>query len=201
MIPQIPESVIADSAAAVFSAAEYVRGRPSIIGRIYRWVRDLFSPLGDATGSSPALYWSLIIGGGLLGLLLVGRAVYLAHRRRAGRATESGGRQAAGLGGRPGDPWRAAEALAASGDFTAAAHSLYLALLEGIARRERLRLHPAMTVGDYARALRARSSGLFARFREFATSYETVVYGTGTCDRERYERLRALALPIVQADG
>ena len=201
MILQIPESVIADSAAAVFSAAEYVRGRPSLIGRIYRWVRDLFPPLGDATGSSPALYWSLIIGGGLLAMLLVGRAVYLARARQARRASDPADRQAGRPGIRSGDPWRDAEALAGSGDFTAAAHLLYLALLHAIARRERLRLHPAMTVGDYARALRARSSGFFSRFREFATSYETVVYGTGTCDRERYERLRTLALPIVHADG
>jgi len=51
------------------------------------------------------------------------------------------------------------------------------------------------------RDLRARSSSLFGRFRDFARSYETVVYGLGTCDRERYERLRALAAPIVQPAG
>ena len=201
VILQIPESVIADTAAAVFSAGEYARERPSLIGRVYRWVKDLFSPLGEATESSPALYWSLVVAGGLLVLLVIGRAVYLARLRHAGRARDRGSRQAGTAGRRPSDPWQAAETLAASGDFTAAAHALYLALLEGIARRERLRLHPAMTVGDYARALRARSSALFSRFREFATSYETVVYGTGACDRERYERLRSLALPIVRADG
>jgi hypothetical protein len=56
-------------------------------------------------------------------------------------------------------------------------------------------------VGDYARELRRNSSSLFSRYREFARSYETVVYGLGTCDRERWERLDALARDIVVPRG
>ena len=51
------------------------------------------------------------------------------------------------------------------------------------------------------RELRARSATVFTRFRDFARAYETVVYGTGVCDQERYEKLQRLALPIVQSDG
>lgn len=93
-----------------------------------------------------------------------------------------------------------AQELAARGEYTEAAHALYRALLEALARRERVRLHPSKTVGDYVRDLRQRSSSLFGRFRDFARSYETVVYGIGVCDRERYERLLALAAPIVRAE-
>lgn len=201
MIRQIPESVIADSAASVFAAAEYARARPSLLERAYYWVRDLLAPVGEAAGASNPLFWFLVAVGGVVVVMVLGRAAYLARLRRTLHATETGDGQATGGRVRTRDPWRAAEDLAARGEFTEAAHSLYLALLEAVARRERLRLHPAFTVGDYVRALRARSSAFFTRFREFALSYETVVYGVGFCDRERYERLRALALPIVHADG
>ena len=201
MIRQIPDSVIADTAAMVFAGDEYVRARPSLLERAYQWLRDFLAPAGEVTAGSGPLFWSLTAAGALIVLLVVGRAAYLARMRRSLLASERGGAPAKDGRGRAGDPWRAAEELAAAGEFTEAAHSLYLALLDAIARRERLRLHPAFTVGDYVRALRSRSSSLFARFREFAMSYETVVYGIGICDRERYERLRTLALPIVRGDG
>ena len=198
---QIPDSVIADAAASVFAAEEFARGRPSLLQRAYEWLRELLAPTGEATSGSGVVFWALIVAGGFLVLLVVGRAAYLARMRQAERASErSVGRPGGARAGR-GDPWRTAEELAAAGEFTEAAHALYLALLDAVARRERLRLHPAFTVGDYVRALRSRSSSLFARFREFASSYETVVYGIGVCDRDRYERLRSLALPIVQGDG
>jgi hypothetical protein len=198
---QIPDSVIADTAAAVFAGDEYARARPSLLERAYDWLRDFFAPARDAAADSVPLFWFMIAAGAVLVLLVVGRATYLARMRQGLRASESGeGRPSAGRA-RKGDPWRTAEDLAAAGEFTEAAHSLYLALLDAMSRRERLRLHPAFTVGDYVRALRSRSSTLFARFREFAMSYETVVYGIGVCDLERYERLRTLALPIIQGDG
>lgn len=198
---QIPDSVIADTAAAIFAADEYARARPSLLERAWSWLLDFLAPAREGTADSDALVWFLVVGGAVLVLLVVGRAAYLARMRQTLQASErSDGR--AGVGrSRGGDPWRSAEDLASAGAFTDAAHSLYLALLDAVARRERIRLHPAFTVGDYVRALRSRSSSLFARFREFALSYETVVYGIGACDRERYERLRSLALPIVQGDG
>jgi len=157
--------------------------------------------LGEATTPSAPIFWSVIAAGVLVVLLVAGRVTWLARARKSLHASDRARSGGTASRARAGDPWRAAEELAASGEFTDAAHSLYLALLDAVARRERLRLHPAFTVGDYVRALRSRSSSLFTRFREFALSYETVVYGLGTCDRDRYERLRSLALPIVQGDG
>ena len=60
MIPQIPDSVIADTAAAVFAADEYARARPSLLARAYQWVLDFFAPLGEATTPSAPIFWSVI---------------------------------------------------------------------------------------------------------------------------------------------
>ena len=147
---------------------------------------------------SETAYWTTIVVLGVLIAAAIGRAAYLGYLHREQRAE---GRVARGRGDARGgrDPWLLAQELAARGDYTEAAHALYRALLEALARRERVRLHPSKTVGDYVRDLRQRSSSLFKSFRDFARSYETVVYGVGFCDRERYERLHALAAPIVQA--
>lgn len=109
---------------------------------------------------------------------------------------------AARVGGRrrgefTGDPWAQAQRLAAAGNYTDAAHALYQGLLLALARRDNLRLHESKTVGDYARELRSRSSQRFAPFRDFARTYEVVVYGLGTCDRDRYDRLQRLAEAIT----
>jgi hypothetical protein len=105
------------------------------------------------------------------------------------------GGAAAGLAA---DRWAEAQRLAAAGQYTEAAHALYAALLESIARGEELHLHPSKTVGDYARELRRRSSALLPRYRDFARSYEVVVYGLGICDQDRYERLYSLASGMVE---
>lgn len=114
------------------------------------------------------------------------------ERARIARARAVGG---------AGDPWLRAQQEAAAGRHTEAAHLLYQAILVALAGRERLRLHPSKTVGDYARELRARSSSAFPGYREFARLYETVVYGLQHCDRERWERLHALAAPIAGPPG
>ena len=119
------------------------------------------------------------------------------------------GRARSGAPGRPwtaaeverGDPWADAQRLAALGDYTAAAHALYGALLNAAARGQQVRLHPSKTVGDYARELRGRRSLLFPDFRNFAGNYEVVIYDDQRCDRERYERLFQLAVPMLSTDG
>ena len=159
------------------------------------WLASQFERYRQAIGESPVLHWTSIAVLALLVAAVAGRAAYLAWVHRGVRSAAS--RTARARARTAGDPWLAAQALAAAGDYTGAAHALYAALLETVARRERLTLHPSRTVGDYVRDLRTRSSSLFGRFREFARSYETVVYGLGECDRERYERLHALATATI----
>ena len=200
----VSETAIRDTMAAVFRQAAYVKRQPSWIARkieqLFEWIASLFTGLGGARTSNPLLFWTImaiLIG---IALTVVGRLIWVGHLRRI-----------QGIDARPelrgapnvaqGDQWLAAQQFAARGDFTSAAHALYLALLHAIARRGLVRLHPSKTVGDYVRELRVRSATVFTRFRDFARAYETVVYGTGVCDQERYEKLQRLALPIVQADG
>ncbi len=162
-----------------------------IFGLVVSWYQQL--------RASPVLFWTLLVVVATLVLAIVGRAVMMWRWQHVDVARGAVWR---GMGGASGqDPWAAAEALAASGDYTSAAHALYAALLESAARQQQVRLHPSKTVGDYARELRAHSSSLFGRFREFGRSYEVVIYGIGTCDAARYRQLYALAAPVVRPNG
>ena len=194
--------------AAVFRQAAFARERPSWIGaqldRFWTWLgnvlRSIFGPLLRSRETNPLMFWILVTIIGLIVLAIIVRLAYVSYlRRRQGiDARAFAGR--AGGPARGGDPRLLAQQLAAQGNFTDAAHALYMALLESIARRGLVRLHSSKTVGDFVRELRARSSAIYARFRDFARLYEVVVYGTGHCDRERYERLHALALPILDGE-
>jgi hypothetical protein len=160
----------------------------------------LVDPLLSALRRSPVLYWTVIALLALLAVAIVARALFLWRQRRlfnaAALAWESSPLRRAGR-----DPWTAAEELSARGEFTDAAHALYAALLENAAQAGQIRLHPSKTAGDYVRELRNRSSSLFTLFRDFARSYETVIYGLGSCDAERYHRLYALAGAAVNRRG
>ena len=195
----LDEAVIADTVTAVFAQADYARSlRESLFARfidvLYRawlWFRGL-------ARTDPGMYWTSVIVLTLILVAVLARLAWIIRERQVRAA-----RLAADAGGGAGitahrDPWIVAQQEAARGNFTDAAHALYLALLEALARRGQLRLHPAKTIGDYVRELRGKSSSFFERFREFARSYERVVYGLGTCDRERFERLRELAMPMLE---
>jgi len=190
--------------AAVFRQAAFAKRQPSWIARkitrFFEWLWDLLRQLGGARSSSPAVFWTVIAIIAAVVIAIVARLAWVSYRRRNQGIDARPAPHGAG-GVAQGDPWTAAQQHAARGDFTSAAHSLYLALLNAIARRGLIRLHPSKTAGDYVRELRARSATVFTRFRDFARAYETVVYGTGVCDQERYETLQRLALPIVQSDG
>jgi hypothetical protein len=197
-VTQIPTAAVRDTVAAVFRQYAYDRSiKDTLLNRFLGWVARLIERARDAAADSPALYWASVAILTTLVLLVVARVVYLAYARRSGPALTRGTRAAGGGRGR--DPWAEAQELSAAGRFTEAAHALYAALLERLARRERLRLHPSKTAGDYARSLRARGSPAYAPFREFVRVYDVVVYGLGHCDRDRYERLTRLAAPLLAA--
>lgn len=201
----VDEAAIRDTMRAVFSQSAYTKRQPGWLARklaeVWEWIAAHWPFKGSTRESDPVLYWTAI---GVLAAFLIAiiaRAWYLGYVRRdqgVGARPLPTAPSRAALGG---DPWIMAQHFASSGDFTTAAHALYAALLEAVARRGQVRLHPSKTIGDYVRELRARSSAFFQRFREFARAYEVVIYGSGHCDQERYERLHALALPIVQRNG
>jgi hypothetical protein len=190
------DRAISDTVDAVFRGREF--GSRSLLSRFWDWLGDKIDQFFRSlpTIHAPDLRWVVRIV--LVGVVvaILARLLYAWIMER--RLLETGRRESAPARTRAGrDPLALASEAAARGDFTAAAHALYAALLGAIARQERVRLHASKTVGDYVRELRARSSPLFAGFREFARSYEVVIYGVGTCDRERYERLYALAAELL----
>lgn len=202
---QIPDSTIRATTARVFSARAYNPFSP--LERLYRWLDMLLQRFFEALGrvlpsraESPALYWVTVAALGLALIGVVAAAVWRWRRNRIARAAVGTTHDERGRTTYA-DPWRATQRLAADGAFTEAAHALYQALLQGIERQGQLHVHPSKTAGDYVRELRAASSTRFERFRAFARSYETVVYGLGTCDRERYERLYLLATEMLQPHG
>ncbi len=191
---QVPAGAIRDTVAAVFRARMF--NRASLLQRIGAWLWDLLTALlqrMDTDRVRPGVFWVLALFVLLLTALLLARVLYALWRvRRGPRAARE---RAAGRGAI--DPLEAARACAARGDYTGAAHALYAALLAAIANRGELELHESKTIGDYLRDLATKSSAALARFREFARSYEIVIYGLGGCDRERYERLHGLAYTIL----
>jgi hypothetical protein len=98
------------------------------------------------------------------------------------------------------DPWSEAQALAARGDYTGAAHALYQAVLRRISAGERIRLHSSKTSGDYARELRRKGSPVAASFHLFGRRFDRVIFGIGECSPEEFaEMLReASAIPDIR---
>ncbi|MGH7665024.1 MAG: DUF4129 domain-containing protein [Gemmatimonadaceae bacterium] len=195
------EEAIRDSIAAVFEAFRFDRSvRQTLWDRLMEWLGALLAPIGRAVADSQDLRELMLGVLVALGVAILLRIALVAAARR-GRSEIAAGVRGRRRPGARGDPWIAAREHAAAGQFTDAAHALYMALLGSIAQRERLRLDPAKTVGDYVRELRARSSSLLTRFRDFARSYETIVYGMTECDREHYNELHALAIEITGHNG
>lgn len=194
----ITDQAIRDTVAAVFRHPDYDRTlRSTIVERILRWIAEVFGPLfRGVRGSSMAqrVALALVV---LLVVALVARLAIVAWGARVAGAAEREGRGGRGFGGRLGDPWLEAQRLADAGDYTAAAHAAYEAVLLALRARARVRLHPSKTVGDYGRELRRLQSPLAPTYREFGRLYEVVIYGVGTCDADRWARLRALATDMV----
>jgi hypothetical protein len=203
-LDQIPEQTIGRAVRSVYGSPKYTG--TTWVARAWDWVRTQFLrfigwllPHLHALRHSPPLFWSVLILLTLLTAAVIARWLYLVRARAALRAA-GGGWDHSARGSRA-DAWSAAQQLAAGGDYTAAAHALYAALLDAGARQNQLKLHPSKTAGDYVREVKRRASPIFPSVRDFARAYEIVIYGLGECDRDRYERLLSIARPVVMANG
>jgi len=178
------DSVHAVVARIAREAAFRRSARTSILGRLWHWLSDLLDRLFEAFAGLPNSRLLAIVGVVLVALLVVARILYasrlgvdeleLTRRRTGGRAE---------------DPLAEAQRLAEAGDYTEAAHHLYRALLETLARRDGVRLHASKTTGDYARELRRRGSGAHAAFGQFARRYDRVLYGHDPVDADAWRVL------------
>jgi hypothetical protein len=191
---EISADSVREAITTVFSRRQYDRSLgETLLGMAWDKIAGWWYALVDA------LHRSGPVRAGVYVLLVILLIVVVARIAMLSTASAEF-RQRGALGGRgsPEDAWGDAERLAQAGQYTEAAHALYRGILYDMARHDQIQLHHSKTVGDYGRDLRRRSSSLAPRYRDFARSYETVVYGLGTCDRARYERLFTLATGIVR---
>lgn len=166
--------------------------RASLFERLVGWLTDLVQRLVASVSEAPYAKWiilavAILVVAGVVARLLLVRDSEERRARAARRARTVEGR----------DPWTEAERLAAAGQYTEAAHALYRALLEAIAAREQLRLHPSKTSGDYARELRARGSVIWSDFRQFGRRYDRGLFGLRRFDADEYAALRDQSLRIL----
>jgi hypothetical protein len=190
--PPLSKSAIADTVAAVFSAPEFNPQKGFGLPSLFWWTKYLDFSL------HPRIAWALAAA--IVAILaIIGITVYVRRRLLDRGRSIAAGATRSGTRGR--DPWSHAQVLASAGDFTGAAHALYLALLGNLATRDLLRLHPSKTMGDYLRELRRRPSAPVQTMHEFTRTYELVAYGLRACDADRYARLRALATRMIDPHG
>lgn len=194
-LPALGDAAVRDTIAAIARGAEYQRELTSSIGsRILRWIGDVlddfFKAIANTEHGRAITIGALILVGALIAArIVIGiRAERAMHGARSVRRPTSASTAAL----------LDAERLAAAGNFTAAAHALFAALLATFAARGEVRLHDSKTTGDYARELRRRSSSALPPFQAFRSRYDRVIYGDMQCSAGDYY---ALALDARQALG
>jgi hypothetical protein len=196
--PPWTESAIRDTIATITRHPDYQRAlRESLWDRFTRWIWDHVVDLITTVGRSDFTRTVTIVVIVLIVLLVVARiAIGISAERKlryVGAATR------ANLGGAT--LLADAEALAAKGEYTAAAHALYAAMLAAYAARGEVRLHPSKTTGDYARELRRRNAPTLREFQSFRSRYDRVIYGDMTCSGPDYHALAQDARTVIVRDG
>ena len=191
-----PASAIQDSVAAIVSQGAYQRSvRATLLDRLLEWVAALLRRFFAAISAIPNFKW-VILGVAIVVLLAIAARFWLGSE-----AAERRRRMKPGAVAGTGDAWLEADRLAATGDYTAAAHQLYRGITERLAAAGQIRLHPSKTSGDYARELRLRGIGSHAEFRQFGRRYDHVLFRTGHCDAEMYAALREHAGRVMQPEA
>ena len=197
--PHAPLLVISvDSAqkaiSIVFRQPEYSRSfKRTLFQEVIEWISSLFGAINSAMLAYPQLKGFFLAALVLLALLVAGRAAYARQMGMPGRRRKSGGTRSVLAR----DPWAHAQDEALAGRYLVAAHALYLAVLEAIAGSDRVTIDSAKTVGDYTRELRRLASDALPLYREFATAYEPIVWGSRDCDRSCYEQLSGIAARLT----
>ena len=191
-------SAVAHAVDTVFRHRAYQRSaQQSLLSDILSWLVQAWGNLIDVAARTPGaglvITWALYVIAAAIALRLGYAVVRHYWTTDAFRSVPVGPSDVGSL-------WNAAHAFADRGDYTAAAHALYGAMVRTLMLNGVLHTHPSKTAGDYLRELgHAHRPVLFNAFSQFVRAYEVVVYRDATCDAERYARLYALAEPIVQA--
>ncbi len=185
---------IHDTVAAIARQPAYaIPVRQSLFGRALRWLINRIADLLGAVGGSRDARFVVIAALAVIVLTVVARFVVVRRadiRRRTGASLRA-------IGSARRDYWAVADELATAGNFVAACHAVYLAVLDTLARSGALALHASKTPGDYARELRLRRSGAAEEFRAFARQFETAVFGPTQPVASAYEALRRSADRVI----
>ena len=191
----VDNSAIADTVAAVLRSRPFVGNDRISIGQLVaQWLVSIVTRFLGFAATHPAVGFVLRLALVIAMIAVLIRVAFALYTRFA-PASSGRHRRDPGLGT---DWWQKAHELASRDDYTGAAHALYLALLGSVAHRGLVILHESKTTGDYLRELRQRPDSVdLPMFADFTRSYETVIYGIGTCDRERFTRLDTLASNIL----
>jgi hypothetical protein len=185
-----------DTVEAVVRGAAFRRSlQTSVAERLLQWFGEWMSRLSHYLRGAPSAR-TIALGVAAALVLAVVVRLLVAARARDADALATSRRTRVGTAQ---DPWSEADRLVAEGRFEEAAHALYHGVLSGLVRRERLRLDPSKTSGDYARELRRRGAPSYAAFRTFVRRFDVAVYGYGGCTAESVAELRRLAEPFAPA--
>src|SRR5581483_11956390 len=120
-------AAVHDTVAAIVRRPEFANSaRESLVGRFARYLIEHLAELLDHVHGSSATR-ALVIGTvALIVIVVIGR-VLIARGAEADAARLRAGSRAVGVAG--GDPWIAADALAAEGRYVDACHVLYAAIV------------------------------------------------------------------------
>jgi uncharacterized protein DUF4129 len=185
---------IHDTVAAIVSDRAYRRSVVgSLIGRAIVAIMNAYHRFRDALSRLPGGRITVVVLVVVIIGLIVARVVYSARWRENDLIVRRGrGPRAVRA-----DLWTEAERMAASGDYTGAAHALYQAVLRRLAGTERIRLHASKTSGDYSRELRRRGSPVAAPFQQFGRRFDRVIFGIGECSPEEFSAMLREASAIT----
>ena len=194
-VPIWPRAAVHDTVAAIVKQAAYRRElSTTLLDRVMQWIQEALARLIESFRGMPHGRLVATVAAVIVGILIVARVVYAARLRAA--VLEEGERRV-GVGGSARDPWREAERLAASGQFTDAAHALYRATVGLLAASGLIRRHDSKTSGEYARELRRGGAPAYAGFRRFGSLYDRIIYGDGVCNASEYTALLEAARSVT----
>jgi len=180
------DASIRDTIAAIARQTDYQRELgQSALNRILRWLWDRFVEFLETLRGLPhgrEIAFVLLI---VVVLLVIARIVIGVRAQENVNRVVARGQVAAGRHVSLAE----AERLAGAGNFTAAAHVLFSALLMAGAARGEFRVHPSKTTGDYVRDLRRKRAPWLSPFQSFRSRYDRVMYGDMLCTAEDYGAL------------
>jgi hypothetical protein len=191
-----PAQAVHDTVAAIMRDAAYRRSlRESIFDRWLSWIAGIIRQFMSGVRESPSLRYTLLAAGALIVVTIAARIIVGRRTQSAAAARDIAARRVI-----RGDPLAEAERAAADGRYTDAAHALYQAVIDSLARGSRLRIHRSKTSGDYARELRGVGSPAYATFRSFGRLFDRIIFGRGACDEGGYRELLELARPLITVE-